>query len=298
MNDKKIALIINSGSGSKDTRTKVKEIVTAFETYSIKPNVFLVHHGTDIKDIATKAMEEGFDTLVACGGDGTVSAVAESLLQSDRTLGVIPIGTLNHFAKDLRIPLTIPEAVEVIMNGEKRSIDAGTVNDKVFINNSGIGIYQKIVRYREYLQKKGLSKWVAFVLAFIRSIKLYPKVKVVVTINNKDIFVKTPIIFVGNNEYYIGGTGTGSREDINKGKLSVHIVHHTNRIRLFMLAFHTLLGTLKDQEDFDVYYTESFSIDSVRPYLNVSLDGEVVPLKTPLHFNILPKAIHVLVPKL
>ena len=101
--------------------------------------------GQDPIDIARGLVENGASIVVAAGGDGTISAVASGLIGSPATLGVLPIGRLNHFAKDLKIPLDVKKAVATIAARHMVSIDVGTVNDRAFINNSSIGIYPNLV---------------------------------------------------------------------------------------------------------------------------------------------------------
>src|SRR5205823_6168512 len=111
--------------------------------------------------------QAGCDVLVACGGDGTVNAVAQVAKDRDALLGVLPVGTLNHFAKDLGI-YSLPDAEQALLAGQIRKIDAGRVNGHLFINNSGIGIYPMIVLERERARKAGLPKWPAFAVACVR----------------------------------------------------------------------------------------------------------------------------------
>jgi diacylglycerol kinase family enzyme len=109
------------------------------------------------------AVREGANPVVAAGGDGTLNAVTSVLVDGDRTLGVLPIGTLNHLAKDLRIPLDLDGAVQTLLEGVVANVDVAEVNGQIFLNNSGLGLYPKIVRHREKLQDQlGHGKWPAF----------------------------------------------------------------------------------------------------------------------------------------
>ena len=111
--------------------------------------------------------------VVAAGGDGTMNAVASALIGTETAMGVLPLGTLNHFAKDLKIPLELEGAVATIVTGRIVPIDVGEVNGHIFLNNSSIGIYPWIVRERETEQRKGYRKWVAFARASISALKRY-----------------------------------------------------------------------------------------------------------------------------
>ena len=122
---------------------------------------------------AARAASAHAAIVVAAGGDGTVSSVAAGGLDSPAALGILPLGTLNHFAKDLRLPLDLPEAVGVIAAAHIGTVDVGTVNDRVFINNSSIGVYPDIVQEREALRRQGHRKWPAMAIATLRVLRHY-----------------------------------------------------------------------------------------------------------------------------
>ena len=118
------------------------------------------------KRVRQRVVAGELDAVVVGGGDGSIRTVASVLAGSDVPLGIIPLGTLNHFARDLRIPVFADRAIAVIASGEKRYVDVGEINGKIFINNSSIGIYPYLVLERERRRRrKRLSKWTAIVLA-------------------------------------------------------------------------------------------------------------------------------------
>ena len=119
---------------------------------------------TNINQLAAEARAVG-ELVVAGGGDGTLSAVAAALVGTDTALGVLPMGTLNHFAKDLGIPLKLEKAVQTLFTGKIARVDVGEVNGRIFLNNSSIGFYPRIVQARKREQRRGRSKWVAFAQA-------------------------------------------------------------------------------------------------------------------------------------
>ena len=86
---------------------------------------------------------------MAAGGDGTINSVASAVVGSEKSLGVLPFGTMNHFAKDLHIPLDLEGAVNTIVAGHKTKVDVGEVNGRIFLNNSSLGLYPSIVRERQ-----------------------------------------------------------------------------------------------------------------------------------------------------
>ena len=295
--EKKIAVILNTESGSEQTSAKIKKIQEAFSKENIYPKIFLNEVGGDIEEKASQASVEGYNIIAAYGGDGTVSAVASGILGKMSTLGVIPGGTFNHFAKDLNIPLDIDKAVAVILHGHEIFIDIGKVNNKFFINNSSIGVYQKLVRHRESLEDIGWTKLGASVVALAKTAWLYPSLNIKIKSKEKEIVVRTPLVFIGNNEYLLEGVNVGRRKSLTDKKLSVHIADFTKRLDFIPLFFGAITENIKNFDGLHIYYTEKVIIESEKSYLNVALDGEVRPIQTPLVYEILPSALKVLVPQ-
>src|SRR5439155_15163527 len=122
---------------------------------------------------ADAAVEAGCRILVAGGGDGTVNALAGAVVGRDVRFGVLPLGTLNHFAKDLGIPLDLAAAVDVVLDGRVQSVDVGEVNGRVFINNTSIGVYPRIVELRNRHRGSGMAKWAAALWATL-AVLLHP----------------------------------------------------------------------------------------------------------------------------
>src|SRR5262245_28881854 len=142
-------VIINAGSGVDDKAANCQQITDLFDSHGIKANVHLATNGEELLNFARRAVAGNSQIIVAGGGDGTISAVASMLVGTDKTLGVLPLGTLNHFAKDLGIPLDLEAAIQTLAHGYSIPIDVGMVNDRVFINNSSLGLYPEIVRHRK-----------------------------------------------------------------------------------------------------------------------------------------------------
>ena len=113
--------------------------------------------------------------MIAAGGDGTVRAVAAAILDTDAVLGVLPSGTLNHFARDLGLPPDLASCVRLLKTGTVRAVDAAEVNGRAFLNNSGLGVYPSMVTQREKRRRRfGQRKWIAFFLAGVATLRRFP----------------------------------------------------------------------------------------------------------------------------
>ena len=243
-------------------------------------------------------MREGARIAVAAGGDGTVNAVASVVAGTETALGVLPLGTLNHFAKDLGIPLDLAQAVETIVRGEVRRVDVAEVNGRLFVNNSSVGVYPTVVRKREAQQRLGKGKWSAFAHAILTVVGRYPLIRVTVEVDGRAITRKTSLVFIGNNEYELNGLRIGKRSRLDAGKLAAYLPHGVGRWRIVWFALRGLFGRLRDGKDFDVFHAAELSIVVNRPKMTVATDGEVSVLDMPLEYRIRPGGLAVVAPPL
>jgi len=246
---------------------------------------------------ARLAVERGASMVVAGGGDGTINAVASVLVDTGIAFGVLPLGTLNHFAKDLNIPLDLDAAIANLADGVAARVDVGEVNGRVFLNNSSLGLYPDIVRDREQQQRRlGRGKWPAFIWAVLAALRRYPFLQVGLALNGERHARSTPFVFIGNNEYRMQGLNIGERVRLDGGALSLYVAQRPGRLGLVRLAFHALLGRLAQLKDFDVLTAAKLDVETRHKRLRVATDGEVTIMATPLRYRIRPAALTVLVP--
>ena len=294
-----VHVIVNSGSGSVLGDETAQSLRERFIAFGIKAQVHLAKSGKDIVQLAREAAEGESDLIVAGGGDGTISTVAIEASAAGKTLGILPLGTLNNFSKDLGIPQNLNAAVRVIAEGEVHQIDLAEVNGRVFINNSSIGLYPKMVVRREQQQHRlGRGKWTAAFWACLRLFRISPFLKVAIEIEGKEFERKTPFVFVGNNEYEMDMYNIGRRPSLEEGKLSLYFLHRQGRAGLIMLLWKTITGGLKQWKDFEAVETDHVTIRARRRRIRVAFDGETDLMRPPLEYRIRPKALKVIVPRL
>ena len=292
-----VHVIVNAGSGSVLGDETAQSLRERFIAFGIRAEVFVAQSGKDIVQLAREAAAGEAELIVAGGGDGTISTVAIEASAVGKTLGILPLGTLNNFSKDLGIPQNLSAAVRVIAEGEVHHIDLGEVNGRIFINNSSIGIYPKMVVRREQQQQKlGRGKWAAAFWASLRLFRISPFLKVDIELDGKRFERKTPFVFVGNNEYEMDLYNIGRRPSLERGKLSLYFLHRQGRSGLVMLMWKTLTGGLKQWKDFEAVETEHVTIRARRRRIRVAFDGETDIMRPPLEYRILPKALKVIVP--
>ncbi len=290
----KAAIIINEEAGQGNS---LQQISGKFNQTGLAYEIFKIS-GKNLPEILEKVSKDTYQILIAAGGDGTISSVAEKAVKLNRTMGVIPAGTLNHFAKDAGIPLNTDEAIENILNGNKILIDTAYVNDHIFLNNSSIGLYPRVVKRREEQMKFGGNKWPAMFKATLAVLKSIPKINVTITSDGRIVKCKTPFVFVGNNDYKFDLFNLGRRDGLQDGRLSIYYPKYEGRISYLRLILKTLLGKLDQEENFQILHNEEIIIDSKKSKLEVSIDGEVFKMKTPLHYKIKPKSLRLIIPGL
>ena len=293
----KVAVIINAGAGCGYASDWAQQLEATFAGVGLDAAITLAGSGEEMIATAQQAINDGAPIVVAGGGDGTINAVASVVVGSGTPFGVLPLGTLNHFAKDLNIPLDHDAAIANVARGVKHQVDVGEVNGRIFLNNSSLGLYPDIVRDREKQQRRlGRGKWLAFSWALIAALRRYPFLSVQLSLNDKVHARRTPFVFIGNNEYLMEGLNIGERERLDGGKLSLYVAQRPGRMGLLKLALHALFGKLSQAKDFDIVTTTEVEIATRHRRLRVATDGEVTVMNTPLQYRIRPAALEVLVP--
>lgn len=291
-------VIVNARSGTGNDATQVEQLRRLFATAGMAPEIQAVHDGAEIRAAVKKAVEKGPRLIVAGGGDGTVSTVAGALVDSGIVFGVLPLGTLNHFAKDLGVPLELADAVALLAEGHATRVDVGDVNGRIFVNNSSLGLYPDIVRDRERQQKRlGRGKWLAFGWAALAALRRFPFLGVALVVDGKEVLRRTPFVFIGNNEYRMDGFAIGERSGIDDGRLSLYVAQRPGRWRLLQLALRALTGRLRQARDFDAILATDIVIQSRRRRLRVATDGEVSVMTPPLHYRVRPASLLVIRPR-
>lgn len=293
----RITVILNGSAGAGHDAQAVNDLRQKFFLHGCQADITLAASGEDIIAAAQKALGDGVPVVVAGGGDGTINAVASVLAGSAVAFGVLPLGTLNHFAKDLGIPLELGEAVRTVAEGRRIRVDVGAVNQKIFLNNSSLGLYPDIVREREKQQRRlGRGKWPAAAWATIAALRRFPFLSVRVRVDGVQHARRTPFVFIGNNEYIMQGLSIGARARLDGGTLSLYVAQRPGRLGLLRFAWRALCGRLAQERDFDVMLSDRLDIETRHRHLRVATDGEVTIMAPPLRYRILPAALTVIVP--
>lgn len=257
--------------------------------------------GERLRHEAERALDDAragqLDAVVVGGGDGSVNAVAGVLAGTGVPLGVLPLGTLNHFATDLGMPQGLEEAVEAIARSTPRAVDAAEVNGRVFVNNSLLGIYPYMVADRERRRKAwGLGKWPAMSLAFLRMLWRFPRRRLAICVAGWAKPYRTPCLFVGVNEYDFELFKVQRRTGMDKGELWLIVAKHNHPLRFAWFAFRVAFRGLTEADDFEALRVDAAEVRAKASRIPVATDGEISRMPTPLRYRLLPGALTVLAP--
>ena len=294
----RVRVIVNKGGGtSKGDDEEADRIQAAFAALGVDADVRPTESDDIVEAFREAASAPGLDAVVAGGGDGTLSGAAGQLAGSGRPFGILPLGTLNHLARDAGIPFELDEAVAVIAAGHTRAIDVAEVNGRVFVNNSSVGLYPDMVRLREAQQERiGRGKRLAMLSASLASLRHFRRHRLWISAPGLDARVRTPLLFVGNNRYEVNLLALGQREELDAGELCLYAIRARSRAHLFWAGIRGIFGRLDQQRDFITAYVTEAEISSDRPALTLSVDGETVRMETPFRYRVRPKALTLIVP--
>jgi YegS/Rv2252/BmrU family lipid kinase len=293
-----VEVLLNTGAGMQRESDLVEEVRRHFSACHVVANVTLARDGGELEAAARRAFAAKPDAVVAGGGDGTLSTVAGVIVRSGIALGVLPLGTLNHFAKDVGIPLDLASAVETVCRGRVKNVDVGRVNGRVFINNSSLGLYPQVVKMRDQLRLRlGRGKWPAFAWAALLVLRRFPFLRVEINVDGKALQRRTPVVFIGNNSYELDGLNLGARKCLDAGYLSIHIINRAHRLGLITLAARAMVGRLRDARDFETLCATHLEVNTRRSHVTVATDGEVNRFTAPLVYELDKGALSVVVPE-
>lgn len=253
--------------------------------------------GSEIAGLARAAAGRGDPLLIVGGGDGSVSAAAGELAGAGTALGILPLGTLNHFARDLGIPLDLGEAAALMAGGSARRVDIAEMNGRTFINNSAIGLYPLMVVDRDLQRRRrGRGKRLAMAVASLRTLARFDHQRLTLTVNDLAARVDTPLLFVGNNDYRLELPGAGRRERLDRGEVCVLLLRKKTRAGFVAAILRALAGRARTDDLVRLGGVERLRVGSNRHRLTVSLDGEVHRVEPPLDYRIRKGALRVIAP--
>jgi diacylglycerol kinase family enzyme len=275
-----IPAFVNPGSGNFE---KAREALQPSGRFDIREVA-----GAELEERVREAVEQGASRILIAGGDGSIGTAAARIVGTECELAVVPAGTLNHFARDIGIPVELAEAVEVASGTVTTTVDIGRVSERVFLNTSSLGVYVTFVRVRDRLER-WLPYRLASIVASIRAFTVFPTIRVDLEIEGKAQTFRTPLIFIGVGERELQLPKLGSRVRNGDRKLHVIAVRGRRRARLLATALEAVargVETAAQNPELDSYLVDKCTLYLRRRRATISLDGETVVLAPPLEYRV------------
>lgn len=283
---KKIAIIINNKAKNASLiENYLKEFAAAgfvYELYQIEPNDLV---------ITIKKCVVQYRILLVGGGDGTIRTAAQYCINQTTILGVIALGTLNHFAKELDLPTNPAELIACLHKSNTQMIDVAEVNGFVFINNSSIGFYPKFAKKRDYYTKKW-NKWLSYIPGFIESFKNHEVFALQIKNEGITLSLYTSFLMISNNLYTYEFPSTFKRVSFINNLLGLYYFKH-GKIQFFKL----IRFWFNKKKNFNIKeFSQPIEIHFAKQKeVLISLDGDTVKVSTPLYYKSLPLSLKLLV---
>ena len=289
----RIPAFVNPSAGSAPDVLKLLRADARFEAREVDAE--------GLPDAVRGAVREGVRRILVSGGDGTIASAADALAGSECELAVLPGGTLNHFARDIGLPRDDLDAcLEIAATGKARPTDVGTINGRIFLNTSSLGLYVAFVRVREKLEPF-MGYRIASVLSAVRIWAGLRGFDVAVTDGETVRRFHTPLLYVGVGERELDRRELGARVPNGPRALHAFVLRETARARLLGRAIAVLANgtrSLLRWGSLEVQLLQGFSVHLDRALATVALDGELVDIEPPLEYRFVPDAIRVVAPTL
>ncbi len=293
----RLCVIGNRGSGKKDGSQQSRIIRDALEGKVAEFALRETDRGDQLMSLARQAVEDGFDIVVAYGGDGTQSAVAGALTGTGTMMGVLPGGTFNYFARDLGVGETVEDALETLLDARVKSVDVGQIENLIFLNNVSLGAYPHILKTREGIYKRwGRSRVAAYWSVLVALRRLRNPMQLTAKVDGQSRHFTTALVFVARSAYQLDAFGLDGAEAIRDGQFAVLVAKARRPLPLLRSAFRLAFGFSAKDSDFDLIVTDNLVIETGKRQQLVAHDGEKTRMVSPFHLRVRHGDLRVLVP--
>lgn len=291
-----LLFVMNAASGHNDaaaTRAAMEEIL-AREGRAYR--IHLIEDPRRIAETARKAVEEAKargEVVVAVGGDGTISAVANAVLGSGCAFGALPQGTFNYFGRTHGISENVEESLHALLNAQPQPAQVGLLNGRLFLVNASVGLYPQLLEDREaFKQQYGRSRLVALWSGLVTLFHHHRQLRITLEQGGQARNLRTPTLVIGNNPLQMEQIGIPLAEDIRSGQLAAIAVKPVGVLGMLWLVIRGALGKLGDAENVISF---SFTRLVVKPSslyrsrrVKAAIDGETIWVTAPLEFKVSP----------
>jgi diacylglycerol kinase family enzyme len=313
-------IVINARSGAGDADEAHETMRSILTTAGQAHEFVFVERPEQLPEQARRAVEAArrhAGGVVVAGGDGTINAVAHAALAFELPFGIIPQGTFNLSGRAHGIPLDLEEATRALLEPRLKAVQAGVLNDRIFLVNASVGLYPDLFEAREEAKAQhGRSRSVALWATLRGLLQDHRPLSLEIEHDAEREIVRTPTLFVGNNPLQLERVGLPEADDVQRRQLAAVVVRDHSRRALLWLAVRGALGQLGEASNVRNF---SFRRMTVNPWasvressrsapaprrlrqgrggIKVAIDGEVLRMQPPLEFSIAPQPLWLMVPR-
>jgi diacylglycerol kinase family enzyme len=293
-----IEVILNARSGSHQAQDS-REVLEKVFRESGRSFGISVASGDEIGRVAQAKAESDCEVLVAGGGDGTICGVAEAARKCGKTVGVLPLGTFNYFARNLGIPLDLAEAARIILEGEPVRASVLDLDGRLVLNNSSIGIHPAVLLQRRKLYRRwGRNQLSAYLSVFITAFRPPPRLRVRLATDEGEVTRETPLVMICSNAFQMEAFALVGRECLAAEKFALYVARMAGRTTLFRLGLRAFFRCLRPEVDYEVVCASDVTIEALQHRrLRAAVDGELERLESPMRFRVAPQQLCVLAPR-
>jgi diacylglycerol kinase family enzyme len=292
----RICVIANAASGRNSHDAEA--ITRAMAVFGDRAELRYWSTDTDIAEEVDRALRDGFDTIVAAGGDGTVMAIASAMMGKDAAMAVLPLGTFNYFARGLGLPEDPEAAARLILQGGHHRIAVATVNGQVFLNNASLGVYPSILKERETTYARfGRHRIAAYWSVVKTFLRFQRPMKVVLTADGVETRLRSPLIFVARSAYQLDYFGLKGGDAISNDAFALFVARDRGRAGLFRLAWRLIRRQLRPGDGLELIRARDITISTRQKSPLIAFDGEKSRMRSPLTFRIQTEALTIIAPE-
>lgn len=293
MRKEKIAFIINPNSGRKKRKVSIDSINKYLDLERFSPKFYITEHRGHARVLTDQAASEGCKIIVAVGGDGTVNEVASALVHLKLPLAIIPTGSGNGLARHLKIPVSVPKALQILNRYTIQHIDAGKMNDTWFFCTCGIGFDAKIGFKFSKINERG---FLGYLKTIVQEFKQYNIKKYRFTIDGIKYKRKAFLITAANASQYGNNALIAPNARIDDGLLNICIVKPFPRWKVLLLALRLMSGSIDRSEYYEFISGKTIRFKKPKKKYILHYDGEPIKFKKEkIQINIVPKILQVIV---
>jgi diacylglycerol kinase family enzyme len=300
----RLVFIVNAASGSSAPEGKRAAIEGALAEAG-RTGELCFTRPADLAQAADQAALTALNrhsAVVAVGGDGTISAVAQAAHAHGCAMGLVPQGTFNYFARTHGLPEDAAEATRVVLGGAPVPVQVGVVNEQLFLVNASLGLYPEMLKDREaYTARFGRHRLVVLFASATTLLRSYRPLRLSIRCEGAVREISTPTLFVGNNRLQLERMGLPEAKAPDTGRLAAVMLRPTGTLAMLGLMLRGALGTLGEADTIERF---EFTQMQVRPRLlpgphsiRVAMDGEVRRLRVPLDIGCSARPLFLIKPQ-